>query len=89
MLNPVLMLSTIFDTVFLMESLNQDFNVRKMERYLISAWESGGTPVIVLTKADLCEAVEEKIREMEMVALGVPVIAVSAKDGVGLEPLQK
>jgi len=78
-----------FDTVFLMESLNQDFNVRKMERYLIGAWESGGTPVIVLTKADLCEDVEEKILEMETVAAGVPVIAVSAKDGVGLEALQK
>ena len=78
-----------FDTVFLMESLNRDFNVRKMERYLISAWESGGTPVIVLTKADLCDDVAEKISEMEAVALGVPVIAVSAKDGIGLEELQK
>ena len=78
-----------FDTIFLMESLNQDFNVRKMERYLISAWESGGTPVIVLTKADLCDDVEEKIREMEAVAAGVPVIAVSAKDGSGLEALEK
>lgn len=77
-----------FDTVFLMESLNQDFNVRKMERYLVSARESGGTPVIVLTKADLCEDVEEKIREMEAVAANVPVIAVSAKDGFGLEALQ-
>ena len=78
-----------FDTVFLMESLNQDFNVRKMERYLVSAWESGGTPVIVLTKADLCDNVDEKIAEMEAVAMGVPVIAVSAKDKVGLEELQK
>lgn len=78
-----------FDTVFLMESLNQDFNVRKMERYLVSAWESGGTPVIVLTKADLCSDVEEKVREMEEVAVGVPVIAVSAKNGNGLEALQK
>lgn len=77
-----------FDTVFLMESLNQDFNVRKMERYLVSAWESGGTPVIILTKADLCNNVEEKVREMEEVAVGVPVIAVSAKDGVGMEALQ-
>lgn len=76
-----------FDTVFLMESLNQDFNLRKMERYLITAWESGGCPVIVLTKADLCENVEEKIQEMERVAAGVPVIAVSAKTGAGLEAL--
>ena len=78
-----------FDTIFLMESLNQDFNVRKMERYLVTARESGGTPVIVLTKADLCSDVEEKVGEMEAVAADIPVIAVSAKNGVGMEQLQK
>ncbi len=78
-----------FDTVFLMESLNQDFNVRKMERYLLPAWESGGTPVIVLTKADLCEDVEEKIRAMEEIAPGVNVHAVSAKGGIGMEELKQ
>ena len=78
-----------FDTVFLMESLNQDFNVRKMERYLLPAWESGGTPVIVLTKADLCDDVEEKIRAMEEIAPGVEIHAVSAKDGTGMETLRK
>lgn len=76
-----------FDTIFLMESLNQDFNVRKMERYLVTAKESGGTPVIVLTKADVCGNVEEKVREMEEVAAGVSVFAVSAKDGAGMEQL--
>ncbi|MBP3609196.1 MAG: ribosome small subunit-dependent GTPase A [Lachnospiraceae bacterium] len=77
-----------FDTVFLMESLNQDFNVRKMERYLVTARESGGMPVVVLTKADLCGNAEEKVREMEKVAAGVPVLAVSAKDGTGMERLK-
>lgn len=76
-----------FDTVFLMESLNQDFNVRKMERYLLTAWESGGTPVIVLTKADLCENVEGKLAEMRAAAPGVSVHAVSAKSGMGLNAL--
>ena len=78
-----------FDTIFLMESLNQDFNVRKMERYLITAKESGGEPVIVLTKADLCENKEERICEMQQVAGNVPVYAVSAKEGIGLEQLQR
>lgn len=78
-----------FDTVFLMESLNQDFNVRKMERYLLPAWESGGTPVIVLTKADLCIEVEEKVQEMRNIAPGVEVYAVSAKDNVGMKALEK
>ncbi len=78
-----------FDTVFLMESLNRDFNIRKMERYLVTARESGGTPVIVLTKADLCENVAEKIRQMEEIAADIPVIAVSAKSGTGLEQLKR
>lgn len=77
-----------FDTIFLMESLNRDFNVRKMERYLLTAWESGGTPVIVLTKADLCEDVEERLAKMQAAAPGVPVFAVSAKNRMGLEALQ-
>ncbi|HBS45587.1 MAG TPA: ribosome small subunit-dependent GTPase, partial [Paenibacillus sp.] len=42
------------DTLFLVSALNDDFNVRRMERYLIMAWNSGANPVILLTKADLC-----------------------------------
>ncbi|RJR06760.1 ribosome small subunit-dependent GTPase A [Candidatus Parcubacteria bacterium] len=75
------------DTVFLVQSLNYDFNARRLERYLIMAWESGATPVIVLTKADLCEDVAARIKDVEAVALGVPVFAVSVKDEAGLEKL--
>ncbi|MGD6832991.1 ribosome small subunit-dependent GTPase A [Sutcliffiella halmapala] len=75
------------DTVFLVQSLNYDFNARRLERYLIMAWESGATPVIVLTKADLCEDVAAKIKDVEAVALGVPVFAVSVKDETGVEAL--
>ncbi|WP_417897048.1 ribosome small subunit-dependent GTPase A [Bacillus haimaensis] len=75
------------DTVFLVQSLNYDFNARRLERYLIMAWESGATPVIVLTKTDLCEDVAARIKDVEAVALGVPVFAVSVKDETGLEEL--
>ena len=75
------------DTVFLVQSLNYDFNARRLERYLIMAWESGANPVIVLTKADLCEDVAERIKDVEAVALGVPVFAISVKDETGLEEL--
>ncbi|MGM0838893.1 MAG: ribosome small subunit-dependent GTPase A [Bacillota bacterium] len=75
------------DTVFLVQSLNYDFNARRLERYLIMAWESGATPVIVLTKADLCDDVAARIKDVEAVALGVPVFAVSVKDETGLEEL--
>ena len=42
------------DAVFLLMSLNEDFNLRRLERYVATAWESGAQPVIVLTKTDLC-----------------------------------
>jgi ribosome biogenesis GTPase len=76
------------DTVFLVTSLNQDFNPRRLERYLAVAWDSGAHPVILLTKTDLCEDVETKIAEMEAVAVGAPVHAVCAIKGAGLDQLQ-
>ncbi|MHA6529062.1 ribosome small subunit-dependent GTPase A [Paenibacillus sp. BAC0078] len=75
------------DTLFLVSALNDDFNVRRMERYLIMAWNSGANPVILLTKADLCSDAEAKISEMERVAPGVAIHAVSALLGDGREEL--
>ncbi|MGD6782309.1 ribosome small subunit-dependent GTPase A [Sutcliffiella horikoshii] len=75
------------DTVFLVQSLNYDFNPRRLERYLVMAWESGSNPVVVLTKSDLCEDIPDKIAEMEAVAFGVPIHAVSVKEETGLEEL--
>ncbi|MDT4897615.1 MAG: ribosome biosis GTPase / thiamine phosphate phosphatase [Acidobacteriota bacterium] len=75
------------DTVFLVTSLNQDFNLRRIERYLIIAWESGASPVIVLSKADLCEEVEERLTEIQTVAADVPVHAISVVRRDGLDEL--
>ena len=75
------------DTVFLVTGLDHDYNPRRVERYLIMAWESGADPVVVLNKADLVEEVEELRREIELVAPGVPVLSLSAKRGVGVEQL--
>ena len=77
------------DTAFLATSLNADFSVRRLERYLANAYEGGADPVIVLTKADLCEEVDACVAEAEAVAYGVPVIAVSALEGRGLEELER
>ena len=73
------------DTVFLCMSLNNDFNLRRMERYLTIAWDSGATPVVVLTKADLCCDLDEKQAAVEAVALGADLIVTSAmeQDGYG------
>ncbi len=72
------------DTLFLVTALNQDFNLRRIERYLVLAWESGASPVVVLTKADLCPDWPARLVEVEAVALGAPVLAVSVRDGQGL-----
>ena len=71
------------DTVFICMSLNADFNLRRMERYLTIAWDSNAKPVIVLTKSDLCEDLDEKLRELETVSLGVDTLVCSSmsKDG--------
>jgi ribosome biogenesis GTPase len=66
------------DYLFIVNALNQDFNLRKIERYLVAAWESGATPVVLLTKADLCEDPERFAAEVEIVAPGVSVHLVSA-----------
>ena len=71
------------DTVLICMSLNNDFNLRRLERYLAVAWESGAAPVVVLTKTDLCGDAEEKKSAVSAVASGAEVLTVSAleKDG--------
>ena len=70
-----------------MQSLNMDFNPKRLERYLTLAWQSGATPVILLTKADLVEDTWDYICQVERVAAGVNTHAVSAQTGYGLERL--
>ena len=76
------------DVVFIVCGLDLNFNVRRIERYLTLAWESGAQPVVLLTKADLCDDVPERMLEVEAVAIGVPVHAVSAPTGAGLDEVQ-
>jgi len=75
------------DTVFLVTGLDGDYNLRRMERYLVVAWESGAAPVIVLNKVDLCNDIAGVIQEVDSIALGVPVIVMSALNDQGLEEL--
>jgi ribosome biogenesis GTPase / thiamine phosphate phosphatase len=75
------------DTVFLVSGLDGDFNVRRLERYLVAAWESGAEPVVVLTKLDLCADPLERLLEAEAVAIGVPIVSLSSVTGEGLDAL--
>ncbi len=77
-----------FDYVFLLQSLNQDFNPARLERYLTMAWQSGATPVILLTKADLADACQESRIQTEQAAPGVDIHVISARTGFGLEMLE-
>ena len=77
------------DIALLISAIDGDFNPRRVERYLTQCWESGAKPVIVLNKVDVCEAPQEKIEEMEKVAMGVSVCSVSAKTGLGFDELKK
>ncbi len=79
--------ATNVDTVFIVAALNADFNVRRLERYILMAWESGANPVIVLSKADLCDNIDEKVSATEEVAFGVPIHVVSAEQKIGLDQL--
>jgi len=76
------------DTIFLVNALNKDFNVRRIERYLILAWESGANPVVILSKADLCDDIAEKVAEVEAVAFGVPIHVISSETEHGIEELE-
>ena len=76
-----------FDYVFIMQSLNMDFNPKRLERYLTLAWQSGATPVILLTKADLVEDYWDFLTQVERVATGVSTHVVSAHTGYGLQRL--
>ena len=75
------------DTVFLVTSLNQDFSLRRIERYLITAWESGAKPIIILSKADLCDRLPDAIDEVHAIARGVPIYAISVVTGFGLQDI--
>ncbi len=76
------------DTVFLVSALTGEFNPRRIERYLVVAWESGAAPVIVLNKADLCADVEAKAAELGLLAAGVPIHPVSGATGDGVDALR-
>ena len=76
------------DVVFVVCGFDANYNARRIERYLTLAWESGAQPVVLLTKADLCEDVDARVHEVESVAFGVPVHAVSAPSGDGVETVR-
>ena len=75
------------DVVFLCMSMNENYNLRRLERYLAMVWKSGAEPVVILTKLDLAEDADPLIAEVRQVAFGVPVIVVSDRTIEGYSSL--
>jgi len=75
------------DSVFLMMAMDRDFNPRRIERYLVMAWQSGAQPVVLLSKSDLCPEPLERSREIEALAPGAPVHVTSVVNETGLQAL--
>ncbi|MFZ7121491.1 MAG: ribosome small subunit-dependent GTPase A [Eubacteriaceae bacterium] len=76
------------DLIFICISLNANFSLSRIERYLSAAWESGAKPVIVLTKADLCEDVDSYIKQVESIALDTPIVSTTVTEQKSLEPIR-
>ncbi len=73
------------DVVFIVMGLDRDYNPRRLERYLVLAQDSGATPQVLLSKADLVDDVAPRIAECQAVAPGADIYAVSVRDGRGLD----
>ncbi|MCL1971649.1 MAG: ribosome small subunit-dependent GTPase A [Endomicrobia bacterium] len=76
------------DIIFICMALNEDYNLRRLERYLSIAWESGGTPVVILTKSDLCDDIELKLSETFAVSGGCNVLVTSKKDENSIQKIK-
>jgi len=77
------------DVVVVANALDHAFSGRRLERFLLVAWESGATPVVALTKADASSDLAAAIAEAEAAALGAPVLAVSVRSGAGIDELRE
>lgn len=85
---PSQVLAANVDVVFVVTSVNAEFNVRRLERYLTVAWESGATPVVLLSKADLADDLGAFLLTAAATAPGVEVIPVSVVSGEGVEAVR-
>jgi ribosome biogenesis GTPase / thiamine phosphate phosphatase len=76
------------DVVFVVASLNGDLNLRRLERYVAVAWDSGAEPIVLLSKADLAEDPEATIAGVEAIAAGAAVLVVSSFNGRGVDAVR-
>ncbi len=80
-------LAANFDYVFIVDSLNKNFNVKRITRYISVALTSGAKPVVILTKADLCNNVDDYVKEVKSISEKIDICIISAVSGIGMKQL--
>lgn len=76
------------DTVFILMTCDDNYNLRRLERYLLLTYNSGATPVIILNKIDLCNNYQNFVHEIELIAMGTNIHPISARDKQNLDALK-
>lgn len=76
------------DVIFITMSANQDFNLKRLDRYMSIAWDSGAVPVILLNKADLCQDIDGLVAEVQEHHAGVLILPISAFDAQGVQTVR-
>ena len=77
------------DTVFIVSALDQDFNLHRIERYLLLSWTSGALPVLILNKSDLCNDIEKKVKELRTISMDSPIHVISAEEESGIASIKQ
>jgi ribosome biogenesis GTPase len=77
------------DVAFIITSIDQDFNIRRLERYLSMVYEINADPVIILNKIDKSNEIKKYLKETENLSKNVPIIAISAKEGLNIKEVTK
>jgi len=85
--NEIQVVAANIDIIFICMSLNNDFNLRRLERYLSISWSSGATPVVVLTKSDLCDNIDSILSETSKIAIGADIVVTSSLIDAGYKIL--
>ena len=77
------------DTVFIVSALDRDFNLHRIERYLLLSWSSGALPVLILNKSDLCDDIEKKVKELRTISMDSPIHVLSAEEKSGIASIKQ
>ncbi len=82
------MLGANIDYAFIITSMNKDFNLARIERYLTAIYQGGITPVIVLSKSDLCDTPDDYISQVDSISFGIDIIVTSAVTEEGIDEVK-